>query len=151
MSKSLKILLVHLFWVGFTLNLIWELPQCWFYPIKVLSPDHLFMLFLAVLGDALAVIFIFAVGIWMFEESYWVLNLNRYRSAYALGTGFLIGVVGETVALKLGWWSYGALMPEIPIVNVGLSPVAQMTLLPYVTILLVRRFLTRKLDYQDLT
>jgi hypothetical protein len=150
MNKKLKQIFLHLFWIGFILNLIWELPQCWLYPIKVLSSQHLWFLFLAVLGDALAVLFVFFAGTRIFKTSYWILNLNPRRSTYALGMGFLVGVVGETVALKLGWWSYGSFMPEIPIVNVGLFPVVQMTLLPYATIVLVGWILNRKVDYQNL-
>lgn len=146
MNQQLKLTLGHLFWIGFTLNLLWEFPQCWLYELKVLAPRHLLMLFLAVLGDALAVIFIFAVGIWCFKDKFWFTSLNLRRSGFALGSGFLIGVVGETVALKLGWWSYGSNMPEIPVLNVGLSPVAQMTLLPYASLLLVKFLLARKVD-----
>lgn len=149
MSKTLKIIFAYLFGVGFIMHLIWELPQCLLYPMRLLSPDHLFMLFLAALGDALAGVVIFAVGIRIFKDSLWLFHLNPHRSAYALGMGFLIGVTGETVALKLAWWSYGPLMPMIPIFNVGLSPVVQMTLLPYAGIVLVRWILNRKVDNED--
>ena len=59
----------------------------------------------------------------------------RSRAALAvLGAATAIAV--EWAALAEGRWTYNALMPIVPVVNVGLWPVAQMTVLPVLTVVL---------------
>ncbi len=50
--------------------------------------------------------------------------------------GAATAVVVERVAVAEGRWTYNALMPIVPVVNVGLWPVAQMTALPVITVVL---------------
>jgi hypothetical protein len=68
--------------------------------------------------------------------------IQRPDSAWRLPTVAAIGAVSavavERVALADGRWTYNALMPIVPIVDVGLWPVAQMTILPVITAWLAR-------------
>ena len=57
------------------------------------------------------------------------------RAALAV-LGAATAIVVEWAALTDGRWTYNALMPIVPVVNVGLWPVAQMTVLPVVTVVL---------------
>ena len=59
----------------------------------------------------------------------------RSRAALAV-LGAATAIVVEWAALAEGRWTYNALMPIVPVVNVGLWPVAQMTVLPVVTVVL---------------
>jgi hypothetical protein len=48
-----------------------------------------------------------------------------------LGSGLVIGVIVEWVAIHiLGRWEYTTRMPVVPLLGVGLAPVAQMVVLP---------------------
>ena len=67
---------------------------------------------------------------------------RRPDSAWRLTTVAALGAVSavavERVALADGRWTYNALMPIVPIVDVGLWPVAQMAILPVITVWLAR-------------
>ena len=54
----------------------------------------------------------------------------------ALLAGAVTAVWVEQVALRSGRWTYNELMPIIPVADVGLWPVAQMSLLPILALLL---------------
>lgn len=73
--------------------------------------------------------------------------MQRADPAWRLTTVAALGAVSavavERVALADGRWTYNALMPIVPIVNVGLWPVAQITILPVITVWLTRTRLTR--------
>jgi hypothetical protein len=73
--------------------------------------------------------------------------IQRPGSAWRLTTmaalGALSAIVLERVAVADGRWTYNALMPIVPFVEVGLWPVAQMTVLPVITVWLARARLTR--------
>ena len=68
--------------------------------------------------------------------------MQRADPAWRLTTVAVLGAVSavavERVALADGRWTYNALMPIVPIVDVGLWPVAQMTILPVITAWLAR-------------
>ncbi len=68
--------------------------------------------------------------------------IQRPYSAWRLPTVAALGAVSavavERVALADGRWTYNALMPIVPIVAVGLWPVAQMAILPAITVWLAR-------------
>ena len=60
----------------------------------------------------------------------------RFTAVAALGAVSAVAV--ERVALADGRWTYNAFMPIVPIVDVGLWPVAQMAILPVITVWLAR-------------
>jgi hypothetical protein len=68
--------------------------------------------------------------------------MQRADPAWRLTTVAVLGAVSavalDRVALADGRWTYNALMPLVPIVDVGLWPVAQMTILPVITVWLAR-------------
>ena len=63
---------------------------------------------------------------------------SRRRLAVVASLGFITAVVVERVALAQGRWTYNDLMPLVPIIDVVLWPVAQMTILPVITVCLAR-------------
>jgi hypothetical protein len=75
-------------------------------------------------------------------------SIRRPDSAWRLTTVAALGAVSaivlERVAIAEGRWTYNALMPIVPIVDVGLWPVAQMTVLPVITVWLARTRPTRR-------
>lgn len=56
-----------------------------------------------------------------------------------VAAGALTAAWVEHAAIKSGRWTYNALMPIVPIVDVGVWPVLQMSLLPPVALLIARR------------
>lgn len=57
------------------------------------------------------------------------------------GAGAVTAVAVERFALETGRWTYNELMPIVPFVNVGIWPLAQMVVLPPLTLYLVRMVL----------
>ena len=60
-------------------------------------------------------------------------NEKRQRLLAIVFVGFLLAVLVEKYALANSMWSYNAWMPVLPELNVGLTPVLQMMLIPLVT------------------
>lgn len=61
-----------------------------------------------------------------------------------LGVGLLLAAAVEVNALyRTGAWAYNARMPRLPWLGVGLWPALQMTLLPPLVAVVVRRALGR--------
>jgi hypothetical protein len=69
---------------------------------------------------------------------------SAWHFAALAALGAVSAVAVERVALAEGRWTYNALMPIVPIVDVGLWPVAQMTVLPVITVWLARARPTRQ-------
>ncbi len=60
--------------------------------------------------------------------------------AVFFATGIIITIVFEIYAVgRLGRWQYGSLMPIIPFIDIGLSPVAQWIISTFVQLWFVKR------------
>jgi len=70
-------------------------------------------------------------------------DLRRPSSMWliAAAAGAVTAVAVERFALETGRWTYNELMPIVPLVNVGLWPLAQMLVLPPLTLHLVKAML----------
>lgn len=129
---------------GFILNAVWEFAQAgplydmW---TEVLLAAGLFHIMMAIIGDMFIVVIIGVLAAWICGVSE-VLALSWKASAYMLSMGFIIGLFLEWFAKVLDWWTYNDLMPTIILFGetVGLSPLLQITLLPFLSV-----FLTVKL------
>ena len=67
----------------------------------------------------------------------------RRRSAMwvlLVATGAISATVVERFAIATGRWAYNELMPVLPLVNVGLWPVVQTSVLPVLTLYVTSRF-----------
>ena len=96
-----------------------------------------------------------AAGLYLLADALWTLALwaivtgaiqrpdSAWRLAAVAALGAVSAVAVERVALADGRWTYNALMPIVPILDVGLWPVAQMTILPVITVWLARARPTR--------
>jgi hypothetical protein len=72
----------------------------------------------------------------------WIAAPTAAHLALFVAVGVTITIVIEQLALRglwLGGWDYSPLMPVIPGIEVGLSPVAQWVVLPLLTAWFVRR------------
>ncbi|MFB6273596.1 MAG: hypothetical protein ABEL51_11950 [Salinibacter sp.] len=128
---------------GFVLNAVWEFAQAgplydmW---TEVGLWDGFFHITLAILGDVLIVLGVTGVAaLCMGRRSVLCATWNGCAAMLAAGLVTAIGL--EWIARMLDWWTYNDLMPTLRVFGetVGLSPVAQITLLPALSVLLAAR------------
>ena len=83
----------------------------------------------ASLGDATVTLGIYLIVALALKRRLWGLGGNwRYYLAAAL-LGMAVAVAIEKVTVPLGLWSYSSGMPIVPVIEVGLWPMLQLTLL----------------------
>ena len=83
----------------------------------------------ASLVDAAATFGIYLIVALVLRRRLWGLGSNwRHYLAAAL-LGLAVAVVIEKVTVPLGLWSYSSRMPIVPVIEVGLWPMLQLTLL----------------------
>lgn len=123
--------LATIFVVAVGFNYVWEVAQSPLYAGMSNFSRMLWHCFAPSLGDGLLVLLIFAVGWAVLRRFDWFLRPGVRGYALMLSAGFVIAVSVELIAVyTLGRWEYSARMPLIPSLGVGLSPIAQMLLLP---------------------
>ena len=84
---------------------------------------------LAAVGDALLTLLVFAAVEIVKRRRNWAGDggLKAYGPAALAGAALAVAV--EWAALGFGYWSYARAMPRVPVLGVGLLPLAQLTLL----------------------
>lgn len=96
----------------------------------------------ATLGDAVIMLIAYwAVGLVARNRS-WVLSPSTARILMFAATGVLITIAIEMLAVAgiwLGGWRYSSLMPVVPGIGVGLSPLLQWVVLPPLVVWFSRR------------
>jgi hypothetical protein len=124
------------FAVAFGLNWIWEIGQIFAYTTQTGdSPTKSFLFCtLAAVADAVVTVAI-----------YWFLKLlvklevaKFYAGASVLGAMCAVGF-GQ-LAFRFNLWSYGERMIVLPVIETGLLPFAQLTLLVPAAIWLAKKF-----------
>lgn len=127
---------------AFVLNTFWEFGQCtllydmWNWG---LWRGTLWM-WGAIAGDVVIVLAIVAIGVMLTGADH--LNPPAGGGWLALiSTSFVASILLEWLALYLELWDYSSLMPTLDVFgfSVGLSPIAQITLLPSLSVLLAFR------------
>jgi len=131
---------VQLVVLALPLELLWEIAQ---FPLYTVWHEGswsyiLYGLAHCTLGDLM----ILVVGYWL------VALLNRDRDWYlnaVLPNGFLFVMLGaaytiysEITNIRTGTWGYTALMPIVPVVDIGAMPLLQWALIPPVLLWLMR-------------
>ena len=120
-----------LFAVAVTLNYPWELAQA---PLFVGFTDFnaiWWHCFVASLGDGVLVLLIFAIGWRVSRRRNWFEHPGASGYAVMLVSGLTIAVAVEWIAVQLlQRWNYAPAMPLLPVLDIGIVPVAQMLVLP---------------------
>lgn len=98
----------------------------------------------AALGDGLMSVAAYLAAATLARDRYWAIGVDLQGRALAafLALPIVATIVIERLALAGVWmegWSYSALMPVVPLIGVGLSPLVQWTVLPLAVLWLVRR------------
>ena len=131
--------------VGFVLNELWEMAQMSAYRE---TAGHSWMSTLgfctrAAVGDVGIILGIYAVGALAANDLSWGLcgRWNIYATAAFLG--LVYATLVEHSALAVGRWSYTENMPMVSMLDAGLWPILQMTLLPPLTFWIARQGVER--------
>lgn len=136
---------------AFLLNLPWELWQVPLFEHMPLAPhwEAVKTCSKAAAGDAaIALVAYWAVAMVVRDRS-WVVVPTAARMLGFTVCGLAITIAIERLALARLWmqdWSYSPLMPVVPGLGVGLSPLFQWLVLPPLLIWLLRRQLTSRIS-----
>lgn len=129
--------LLRLFVAAVGINFVWEMVQMPLYQnMPFDDPRSWWFCFRASLGDGVIILAIWAIGAALFRRIRWYRPLGPLNIMILLLTGALIAVGIEIHALSVGRWAYSELMPILPVVGVGASPLVQLLILPWVSMVL---------------
>lgn len=135
--------------LAFLLNLTWEIAQGPLYSGYEYDLNHISFCALASVADMLMVLLLYFAFSMFYKDPYW---LGRMAISNVIGL-ILIGgtgaILGELRHLSAGSWSYSNVMPVLPFIEVGLSPVLQFMILPTL-IFIVAVYLLKKSTGIDL-
>lgn len=133
------------FGVSFTLHLLWENLQAPLYAGFVSFPQHFWICLKAAVGDMLFMLVIYATLAVVHRNPLWMNDQDAYTHP---ATWILTPFVGILLAVSFELWAvhidqrfaYAEAMPLIPVLRIGLTPVLQMMLISFISLLLTFRF-----------
>lgn len=139
---GLTLSLVIFSW-AFGLNLVWEVLHAVFYVCSsYVYIETLRDILEATIGDGLLTLCLFGLGIIYHRKIFWIYHCTRTDCLLLIGSGVLVAVLIEFFSIHIfKRWEYNALMPLIPGLEVGITPVVQLALLPMATFFLTTRLL----------
>ncbi|TFI59767.1 hypothetical protein E2493_02705 [Sphingomonas parva] len=132
---------------AFLLNYPWELIQAPLYQGMASAPHWTSVLVCsrAAVGDAVIAFIAFCTACLAARTPSWPMQPNRRGIIVFMGVGLVITVVIEhlaTSSTSASWgWRYSSMMPLVPLIGAGLSPVLQWLILPPLVVWLARRHL----------
>lgn len=129
---------------SFMLNFIWELAQGPLYEGFEYDLKHISFCALASVADMLMVfILLFALGL-IYKDVYWMQNWGSKSMLLLVLVGFFGAILAEVWHTARGDWAYVDAMPRLPVAEVGISPVLQFTILPWLIFLICKKFKMEK-------
>ena len=118
------------FGVGVIVNYIWELAQAPLFAGLTFG-NVWWHCFIASMGDGLILLLILVIGWCVHRRLDWFVKPGVLGYIVMTVSGLLIATLIEWVAVHVAQrWSYAARMPLLPVLNIGLIPLAQMLVLP---------------------
>ena len=124
----------------FLFQFAWEVLQLPFYK-EMAAMNHwegTLVCLRATGGDLMIALAAFAAGVWWSKRLDWMLDPAREVVVIYVMAGLLITIAFEWYAVF--WanrWAYSELMPVIPVLRVGLTPILQWLVLPPITLYFV--------------
>lgn len=123
--------LTVLFGLAVVVNYPWEWAQSRLYVLPGGADVHWWMCAGASVADALLVLVIFWICRLVIGRHDWYLRPGVRGYAILLLSGAVASVVIEWITIHgVQWWAYSSDMPLVPGLHTGLTPVAQMLVLP---------------------
>lgn len=136
-KMSLLLLAVVLYLVTFFLHFVWEMWQVPLY-VGMSDSDHwsaVLQCTLATIGDGFIALIAYSISAFIARDKYWLHKGSASIWAVFIISGLAITVFLEVFATNVyGRWQYSELMPIVPVINVGLSPLLQWLIIPPITI-----------------
>lgn len=128
---SLKNFVLVLGIAAFGLNMLWELAQVFaFSSLADASAFEVFILvMIASIADAFITLAAYLVVAFIRRERFWWKAVRAMDFLIFAIVGAVSATLIETVALSRGIWTYGEYMPVIPLLEIGLLPFLQLTIL----------------------
>lgn len=127
---------------GFLLHFAWEMMQVpWFEGMTEASHgDVVWLCTRATVGDVVIALSAFWVACLAARDRHWIQQARRKPFLVMLFTGVVMTLAFEWLATGLlERWRYAEVMPVVPIIGVGLTPLLQWLLLPPLIVWLSRR------------
>jgi hypothetical protein len=120
-----------LYVVAVLFNYVWELAQMPLYEGASDFPTLWWHCGIATLGDGLLVLLIYGLGGLVFRDARWFVQPGWRGYLLMLIAGIALSISVEVSAVQFAQlWAYKPSMPLVPLFGVGLTPFAQMLLLP---------------------
>lgn len=118
-----------IFLLSFVLNLAWESVHSSLYAFYQHGPITFLILVRAAIVDAVMISFFYTLYLYvpLFKNRLWLVLLLAGAVAIAI----------ELFALQTGRWEYRSIMPLIPVLRIGLSPVVQLPLLSWLAFIII--------------
>jgi hypothetical protein len=118
------------FFAAFLLNVTWEVCHSMLYDWDPPMHEYIPVIVWMAAKDALWVLIFYFAAAAALLDLFWVEKKNRTGFYIMALCGFMFSVGIELHAQATGRWYYNELMPVIPLLGIGLTPIMQMTLLP---------------------
>ncbi len=123
--------LTVLFGLAVTVNYPWERAQSRLYVLPDGAEVDWWMCAAASVADGLVVLLIVQIGKLVIGQPDWYLRPSARGYVVLLLSGAVVSAVIEWSTIHVGqWWAYSPRMPLIPVLNIGVAPLAQMLVLP---------------------
>lgn len=87
----------------------------------------------ATVVDALVILLLYLSLAVIYRNIYWIQRWHWKPMLLLIILGGMIAIVFEKWALLRNQWNYAEAMPIVPLLNVGLSPLLQLMILPVLT------------------
>ena len=127
-------LFVLIYGISVGINYLWEMGQMPLYAgMSFRSIRDWAACFRAGLGDGIMTLGIYALGVVVFRTRVWPSRLGLREAVFLVLAGAGIAVPVELLSLAMSRWRYSPLMPQVPLIGVGVAPLAQMIILPVVS------------------
>jgi hypothetical protein len=141
-KKNYRNYIISIAVISFSLNFLWELLQGPLYEGFKYDWQHISFCALASIADMLMVLILFFAFALIYRNVYWVTDLDYEKIVPLILIGSVGAIFGEIWHLAHGDWSYAEAMPLVPLIEIGIFPLLQFALLPYIIFLGSKRFIT---------
>lgn len=114
------------------LNLLWEIVQLPLYTVwqSGSTQDIIVAVLHCTAGDVIIAISALVLSLMLLGNSDWPKQRHLPVSVLAVLVGLIYTIYSERVNLASGEWAYSDLMPIIPWLDVGLTPILQWVVIP---------------------
>jgi hypothetical protein len=125
---------------AFLLNFFWEVQQMPFFQLSNLSCNQRIRdCTLATIGDVAIALTAYWTVAFVSKSRQWFRQPKWWQLSIFIAVGVIITIIFEALATEvLNIWEYAAIMPELPVLNTGLTPVLQWIIIPLIILWFVK-------------